>query len=403
MLSLDAERGAGVVMNLRHILLRLMLWSLGIGAVLGAVAVLFTSYDVMWRVVSTCFVTALAALLILGCSMLMDKPRARGAGMAGMVGVLLEFFLTLLLIWNAPRLFNIRRLDDCIALTIVFSIPLVVVLMLALWARQSPLTRVMGNVGVALVAAEFLLLSLAIWGEPLWRDDDWYGTAAAFAIFGVMALAALVGAARRDGRWWRWISVLGAIVAFGMSIWGIWISHSGSETLFAAIIAIAAFPAYANVLMLCPLRSGQGWLRVVTLGAALVTAVCIVAAIYFRFGSNYELLSRVGAAGAIIAACGTLALLVLARLNRRADFKPELTDITEISIVCPICRKKQTVALGESACASCGLQLHIRVEEPRCPNCNYLLVMLHSDRCPECGTPLATPTRSLLRNEAAIL
>ncbi len=391
-------------MNLRQILLRLMLWSLGIGAVLGAVAVLFTSYSVMWRVVSTCLVTALAALLILGCSMLMDKPRVRGAGLAGMVGVLLLFFLTLLLIWNAPRLFNIRRLDDCIALTIVFSIPLLIVLMLMLWARHGPVTRVTGNAGIVLVAAEFILLSLAIWGEPLWRDDDWYGTAAAFGVFGAVALAALVGAGRRDGRWWRWIGVVGSIVAFGMSIWGIWGNPSENATLFAAIIAIAAYPAYANVLMLCPLKSGQGWLRMVTLAAALVTSVCIVSAVHFNYGPAYELLSRIGGAGAIIAACGTLALLVLARLNRRADFNPELTDITEISIVCPICRKKQTVALGDSACSSCGLQLHIRVEEPRCPNCNYLLVMLRSDRCPECGTALATtPSLSPLRNQPAVL
>ena len=36
----------------------------------------------------------------------------------------------------------------------------------------------------------------------------------------------------------------------------------------------------------------------------------------------------------------------------------------------------------------CGLKFHIRLEEPRCPKCDYLLFMLQSDRCPECGTPV---------------
>ncbi|MGD0770219.1 MAG: hypothetical protein ABSB42_18710 [Tepidisphaeraceae bacterium] len=33
----------------------------------------------------------------------------------------------------------------------------------------------------------------------------------------------------------------------------------------------------------------------------------------------------------------------------------------------------------------------VRARAPRCPNCNYLLLMLQSDRCPECGAAVARP------------
>ena len=89
-----------------------------------------------------------------------------------------------------------------------------------------------------------------------------------------------------------------------------------------------------------------------------------------------------------MAACGTLALLVLARINRKVDVEPGSADLGEIPLVCPRCRKKQSLPVGNSICASCDLRISIREEEPRCAKCDYLLRGLMSDRCPECGTPI---------------
>jgi hypothetical protein len=126
-------------------------------------------------------------------------------------------------------------------------------------------------------------------------------------------------------------------------------------------------------------------MRLVTLAAALIAGACFVAAIHYRFGPSYDLVARIGGAAAIIGGCGSLALLVLAKLNRRVDLQPEALDLKEMTIICPVCRKKQTVPLGDSACAGCGLKFQISVQEPRCPSCDYLLLMIQSDRCPECG------------------
>ena len=63
--------------------------------------------------------------------------------------------------------------------------------------------------------------------------------------------------------------------------------------------------------------------------------------------------------------------------------------IRDKSVVCPCCGLDQTVPLGTSSCSACGLRIHLRIEEPRCPDCDYLLYRLTSGRCPECGTVVA--------------
>lgn len=101
-----------------------------------------------------------------------------------------------------------------------------------------------------------------------------------------------------------------------------------------------------------------------------------------------EQLVRLGAAGGILAACGSLAMAVLARLNRGVYVEESVTSLSDVELVCPRCRTKQKLPLGDSACAKCGLRINIRVEEPRCATCGYLLIGAVSDRCPECGTPV---------------
>jgi hypothetical protein len=76
--------------------------------------------------------------------------------------------------------------------------------------------------------------------------------------------------------------------------------------------------------------------------------------------------------------------LLLAVLYR--DWR--LWVIQEITLICPGCRKKQLLPVGDAQCPTCHLKFHIRIDEPRCPNCDYLLYMLKSDCCPECGSPI---------------
>ena len=86
-------------MPLRKLLIRVMLWSLGVTAVAGAAAALLSAGDVGWRIVATGVITAVAAGLMLPFSILADKPGARREGLLGMALVVLEFIGALALIW----------------------------------------------------------------------------------------------------------------------------------------------------------------------------------------------------------------------------------------------------------------------------------------------------------------
>ena len=78
-----------------------------------------------------------------------------------------------------------------------------------------------------------------------------------------------------------------------------------------------------------------------------------------------EMLGRLAGATAIIGGCGTLALLVLARINQRVvPVAVSLADLREVILTCPRCRSRQTIALGSGKCGTCGLVIQVRVQEP---------------------------------------
>ena len=105
-----------------------------------------------------------------------------------------------------------------------------------------------------------------------------------------------------------------------------------------------------------------------------------------------DILIRLASAAGFIASCGSLALLVLARINKRMpDEAPALHKIAEITLICPGCSKKHTLPVGSATCPTCRLELNVQVVEPRCPQCDYSLFMLTSNRCPECGWAITTP------------
>src|SRR6185436_3786634 len=124
------------------------------------------------------------------------------------------------------------------------------------------------------------------------------------------------------------------------------------------------------------------WVRWATIAATACTAVFINLIFSYQNSGEQEFTGRLAGAAGIMAACGSLALVVLAQMNRKlTNEAPVLSEIREMTIVCPGCQKKQTLPVGDTSCPACRLRFHLRVEEPHCPQCDYLLFMLSSDRC----------------------
>lgn len=377
-------------MNIRKLSLRVMLWSLAAGAASGAGAMLLFEAEVIWRVVGTAITTAVAAGLMMALSMMADREKARDAALLGMGAVVSQFLLVLALIWLPRWAVD----DDHLALTVLWIFLVTPPAMMFLRLGKQPNARRASLVGLALAGAVLLLLLIATWafdyGYPWWGiREDLSGTAGIIAAYGFLCCAALAGI-ETQRYWWRWAGVGASILAAGIAITAIWLDLNDRNGVFETITSIAVLVAICNLLMFVPLLPNQKWLRTATILAAAACAGFIDLIALLKTSGTYDddIFARLAGASGILAACGCLALAVLARLNLRLDRRPVLSEIRQCTIICPGCGKKHVADTGASACPTCGLIAHVKFEEPRCPNCDYLLFMLQSERCPECGTPV---------------
>ncbi len=382
----------------RKLILRVLLWALGIAAVTGASAIVLGTSDIVGRVAGTSLAVAVACACLLPLSGMLDRAEQRPVGLLGMTIVVVEFCLAVALIW---KIYEFVGSYGDVWWALVGTMGAVAICgaagmgFLKLAGKSS--TRLAGKVGLVLAAATLILWNVSNWiwawhsalnSGAWWWAQSFGATGAALGGLGIPAVAALVGVGAKPARHWRWVGVIAAAAAFVMAAIGIWAElHRGSENLIT-VISIAVVVAHANLALLVPLKPGQRWLLVVAIGAAIVTAVMVDLYGYLPHDFSFD---RLAGAAAIIAGCATLALLVLARINRGVDVEAMPHEFQDVSLTCPRCQKKQKLPLGEAACSACGLRIAIRVEEPRCPKCGYLLYMLTGPNCPECGTAIAAP------------
>ncbi len=390
--------------TLRKVLLRVLLWSLGLSALFGAAGVLLAEMESAWRIAATTMWTALCAGVMLICSVLADRPNGRRAGLLGMAAVVIEYVAILALIWRVARPFFAGRFDfeEFIVLEAWFLLLCTIPAMIFLWMSQTAVGRVAGWTGVALAAGAFCLLTVAAWTEAqrgalLPQMWDYYKIASALAGIGPLAVLALVGAGTGDRQHWRWAGVACAAGAFAIVTWAILGDIHGEGHVVVMLIAAACVVAHANVLLHVPIPASQRWLVLGTIAAGALTGGVVIADaaarlwdIYDSSAVEHELALRLAGAAAVLAGCGTLAMLVVARLTRKPEM-PEIADIhlEEATIICPLCRHKQKVPLdgwrGAARCGGCGLRMNLGFHAPRCAGCEYSLLMFTGDRCPECG------------------
>jgi hypothetical protein len=369
-----------------------MLWSLGAAALLGAAAMLFLKSDVILRVVGTAGVTGVAAGLMILMTFFHDRPATRNAGLLGLAFVLAEALMTLALIWSADTKLQGAWID-ALGFTMLFLAFTAPPAMLMLRAIETAASRVAGYVGTALCAVVFLTLLYPAWFDTSWNNwEKHLGTSLTLAGYGLLVCGSLVGFGQ-DRRHWRWAGVAAAAVAAAMLLVAIWRPSGRGPEVFAVITTVAALVAHANLVLLVPLLPGQRWLAWATIAATVFCGAFIDALVIADLPNDTGLLARAAGACGILSACGTLALAVLARMNRKVERAAvALAHVTTFSLTCPGCQRKHTLPTGWARCPTCGLIVHCRFEEPHCPQCDYNLYNLKSDRCPECGFAVTAST-----------
>lgn len=384
----------------RKIILKALLLCLALTAVAGVLTVLSSS-EVLGRVTGTAFFGTLCALLMLALSTRLDKPATQAAGLLGLCVVVIEFMLILALMWDVPEALGFFDIEDSLFITCWVLVGWGVSGMVFLRLYASPFTRIAGITGLTITILSLIAAAIATWLPGIFYSDlhaRWWGVAWAIGCLGALASISLVGYGTpvlafngpepdlKEGslRHWRWAGILCSATGIAMLIAHLFREvHSGSEA-FMVVASLATFIPFANLVLLAPLKPGQRWLGVGTLAFGAITALLTMS---IAFGYDYyDDVSRFTAAAAIPTACGSLALIVVARLNARTPFTQTQSVDIRIDLTCPRCRRMQPLALGGAACIACGLKIDVKIEEPRCTQCGYLLYMLDGDACPECGT-----------------
>ncbi len=347
-------------LQFRRVCLRIMLWLLGAAAVFGVLSVLTASYDVVGRIAGTAALTAFAAGLLWPFSILMDRDAHRNVGMFGAASVIAIYLLVTPSIWNLGQ----REEEAALAgLVVGLMMPFGLGVMMLINTRVA---RVAGLVGMALYVCVLTSFLIALWYPDRWyQNEEWWGTGFAFAGFGAIAIANLIGAATDDHRNWRWAGVLAAMMACGLCLWGVWSFELVDEKVIVVITSVAIAIAHANLTMLVLLRAGQVWLRIATICVVAVTAFSLDVDLLFSLsrGRDISIFARIALASGILSSCGTLALVILACLNRAAGHRMVDGKLTSISLSCPRCGKRQTIPLDDATCSRCELRIQVHVEE----------------------------------------
>jgi len=267
---------------------------------------------------------------------------------------------------------------------------------------KSPSTRIAALTGLGFSAAVLLLWLGAIVLEWQGKSNfNLFEYGWSLGACGLFIVAALTGAGA--DRWYlRWIGVISAVT--GLFIAARYI-HSGESWHTEPLLAFGTLSlviGHANLALRCRLKSSQIWLAYGTIAAVAAASVFTNISAKADAGDIWDdrsACSRIAGAAGVLAACGTLALAILYRINQRilppGEKKAELNSI---AIVCPVCQMKQTIAGGAGTCDQCGLEFQIKMIEPRCPACGYSLLMFRGDRCPECGAATSSEARSAKAN-----
>jgi hypothetical protein len=248
---------------------------------------------------------------------------------------------------------------------------------------------------VSLSLAALLGIVAILMPDLIGADEEILVTASLLGVYSLPALACSIVIGRRRIRWAMWTGVVAAPVAWAIwlpLIWGNpwrWTTTFDWDELLIKLGLTLTFVAIwaAHLGMMVLLRLDRTWFRrarVATIGTVTTLLVIGTPAVWAFYDPSWfvRLISVLG----ILAGSGTVITPIFALLDvlRRRGMRESVASDLRLRIECPRCGSHETLRVGPSRCAACGLRIETNVEEPRC-TCGYLLYKLEGDNCPECG------------------
>ena len=351
--------------RLRRVSLMVMLWMLALATAIGILTVLTASYDTLGRVGGTVVTTAIVAGILWPMSVLADRDRTQAAGLLGMSSVLIVYLLVIPLIWDLDH-----RDDEMLISSLVIGLTMPFG-MFFLSLLHFPSTWISSRVGVGVYVTVLVIFLIATWHPDKWnRSDPWWETGLWCAAYGSLSFACLCGMRRLYSLDWRWLGVASAFLAWLLIAISVWGRVSSGENVVIVISSITVFIAHASLSVLVPLKPSQAWLRWGTIASVATAAVFLDCEVIFGAGAGISMLGRVSGAASIAASCGSLALIIFARLNRTSQTvfsNVDVGEITHISLICPRCQRRFAAVIGANECVGCGLRITTSIDEPEKP------------------------------------
>lgn len=377
-------------MSLQRLLLRLMLAALAVSAAVGVVAVFFST-SMLGRIAGTMFVSAICIGLAIPSSRMLDRGDSRQAGFVNLSSIVAAFILLTGGIWadlNPTLNIEFRLIGTG-----------VVVLVGGMISGNVLNQRSRKGMAVACVAVFWsAITSMGLFIAAIWTD---YPVADGLAESG----GHLIGAGLAAGlclvgfgvstRPWQWVGLATSVAQAGFGLWLAWYGEYSDVRWYTALACVSGVIGHANVVTRVRMGEHGLWVAMAAIGGTASAGACLSVLGFLTdgfHGSGPDPIVRLLAATSLIATCGTLAVVIMFVLHRRGSPSVDpSTRLRTLWIACPHCSRKQWIPAGRAACAQCGLLFALTIREPHCERCEYPLLGVSGDRCPECGTPRGNP------------
>lgn len=348
----------------QKVLFKVMLWSLGAAAVLGVIAVLTASFEVVGRVTVTAVLTSAVAAFLWQAAVRLEQSEA--ATKMAQTGAILFYLFALGGIWNNGNEVKLWVTGfTCLACLTVAS---------SGWAMQRRADyRYTGLVVAVASMVSGVCWLIAIWGEQF----DSKITMTGFAIAGWSAATAvcLVGLGTEPARHWRWIGAGAAIGGLLLSEYAIFqrIAPKWVGDWLTVIGSIAAVVIHALLCYASRSAPTQLTIRLVAIASTTVTALLVDMIVLGKIVEDHFIL-RMTVAAAIVASTSTIATAFIIQRSWKQsqleavdrDRPPVLglgrvAEFRTLRIECPRCNQINTMSVGGSICPHCELRFKIDV------------------------------------------